>query len=125
MCPRRSANRALYAYFLKCITPARLRETKHGQRKSQQQERKLYDAPRPINGSRQLRQQTCGNELLQAPIPATLCAHKERNQEWGQQQAPKPFWYAKGHGIANCHLPTADCLTGRQLDVERWAPATP
>src|SRR6476660_4961298 len=47
-------------------------------------------------------------------------ANEERNQEWDQQQSPKPFWRAKTHGIANCQLPIANCATNWQLGVGRW-----
>jgi len=70
-------------------------------------ERKSYHAPRSIHGSRKLRQQTRGNELLQSLMPATLRADEERNQEWDQPQSPKPFWRAKSHMIANCQPPIA------------------
>jgi hypothetical protein len=81
-----------------------LRKTDDGQRKSQQLERKLNDASRPIHGSGKLWKQPRRNELLQAQIPSTLRVDKERSQKRDQQQAPKPFWCAEAHLIANCQL---------------------
>src|SRR5207247_2143456 len=81
------------------------------QRKPKQVQTKSRQAPRPIDRSRELRQEARGNKLLQPLQSAMFRAHKERNQEGDNQQAPKPFWCAEGHEIAKCRLPIADCVS--------------
>src|SRR4029453_8294803 len=51
-------------YILKSVTPARLRQTNDGQGKPKQQQTKSDNAPRPIDRTRELRQQTRGSKLL-------------------------------------------------------------
>ena len=88
-------------YVLKSVTPSWLRETDDRQRKPKQLQTKSYDAPRPIDRSRELRQKTRGNELLQPCEPRCSARTKSAiksgmsNNPQSHSGAPKVMYSLK------------------------------